>query len=495
MNWPIIKGSYKVINPKGDIAINTRASFNLKDNPLFESQKRICIIGSCVTENIGIDRMIKNIITNGNIRSLIICGQESKGHDVGNALMNLIKYGVKDGRIIDATGHDPVLRVPIEYINRFRGQIKHILVIDSSDPQEILLTINNIPKEPSLENYVLPIQKNNFDFSNVIFADKCKYKIRLEDAYFKIYLKKNYIITEYHGKEIKKIAGKSAEEICSKILELGLVNELSHAMYLGRELKKAELCLKYSQNYYEDMPDIRKREMKPVLINADNLKDAWLKALKQVYLYGKEYFVGKYNAKTYDLPIMIHTKAIPVMHKSAPRYDSRENYVKEFLYGSEKENEFIYTYYSRLRHYTTTPAISKVKNIFNEKISGELIQFDQIKAAIDLLKKDKTLRRVVISTWMPYKDLSLERSPHAPCLVLIQPRIVDNKLDFYVVFKSQDLYSAFPSNAYALTKLQEYMAKEIGISTGNYTHFTVSMHIYDSVIDSVEELLIKEELI
>ena len=96
---------------------------------------------------------------------------------------------------------------------------------------------------------------------------------------------------------------------------------------------------------------------------------------------------------------------------------------------------------------------------------------------------------------MPYKDLSLERSPHAPCLVTIQPRVVDDRLDFFVTFKSQDLYSAFPSNTYALTKLQEYMAKELGLSTGRYTHLTVSMHIYDSVIDSVEELLMREGVI
>ena len=84
-----------IINREGDVAVVTRASFNLQDADEFGDCRRICIIGSCVTENAGIDRMIKNIVTNGHIRHLIICGEESRGHNVGDALLKLIKNGVK----------------------------------------------------------------------------------------------------------------------------------------------------------------------------------------------------------------------------------------------------------------------------------------------------------------------------------------------------------------------------------------------------------------
>ena len=109
-------------------------------------------------------------------------------------------------------------------------------------------------------------------------------------------------------------------------------------MYLGRELKKAEICLKYSKDYVEDISEERTRDLRPVLIEGKDLRDVWIKALAQVYLYGKEYYVGKYNAKTYDLPIIIHTIGKPVMHELAPRYESRDKYVKEFMYGSEKDD-------------------------------------------------------------------------------------------------------------------------------------------------------------
>ncbi|MCI4435798.1 MAG: dihydropteroate synthase-like protein [Ignisphaera sp.] len=60
------------------------------------------------------------------------------------------------------------------------------------------------------------------------------------------------------------IRGKSAKAIQHKILELGLVSELSHAFYLGRELMKAEIALQLGKNYVQEMPLFRKpKPIKP----------------------------------------------------------------------------------------------------------------------------------------------------------------------------------------------------------------------------------------
>src|SRR4030042_4043965 len=52
--------------------------------------------GTLQTENIGIEKIICNIVSNPNIRSLIVCGQESPGHLVGNALFALANNGLDD---------------------------------------------------------------------------------------------------------------------------------------------------------------------------------------------------------------------------------------------------------------------------------------------------------------------------------------------------------------------------------------------------------------
>lgn len=61
----------------------------------------------------------------------------------------------------------------------------------------------------------------------------------------------------HHGKIVAKhndnsIAGETAKEILDTIIRLGLVSRPDHAGYLGRELMKAELALKFKRSYSQD---------------------------------------------------------------------------------------------------------------------------------------------------------------------------------------------------------------------------------------------------
>jgi dihydropteroate synthase-like protein len=48
------------------------------------------------------------------------------------------------------------------------------------------------------------------------------------------------------------VAGESAREVMDTLLELELVSRLDHAAYLGRELEKAELALRFNRSYAQD---------------------------------------------------------------------------------------------------------------------------------------------------------------------------------------------------------------------------------------------------
>jgi dihydropteroate synthase-like protein len=52
--------------------------------------------------------------------------------------------------------------------------------------------------------------------------------------------------------EKTSVAGKNAREVMDTLLELKLVSRLDHAAYLGRELEKAELALKFNRSYAQD---------------------------------------------------------------------------------------------------------------------------------------------------------------------------------------------------------------------------------------------------
>jgi len=54
------------------------------------------------------------------------------------------------------------------------------------------------------------------------------------------------------GKRIDEIVGKSAEEICEKMIKDFRINDQFHAFYLGMELKKAEIALKNGWKYIQD---------------------------------------------------------------------------------------------------------------------------------------------------------------------------------------------------------------------------------------------------
>jgi tetrahydromethanopterin S-methyltransferase subunit A len=83
------------------------------------------ISGTLQTPNIGIEKIICNIVANPNIRYLILGGAESEGHKTGDAIKALFRNGVDEKKcIIGTTGLTAVLyNIPAEFITRFREQL------------------------------------------------------------------------------------------------------------------------------------------------------------------------------------------------------------------------------------------------------------------------------------------------------------------------------------------------------------------------------------
>jgi tetrahydromethanopterin S-methyltransferase subunit A len=83
------------------------------------------ISGTLQTANIGIEKIVCNIVANPNIRYLILGGPESEGHKTGDAIRALFRNGVDEKkRIIGTSGLSAYLyNVPMEFITRFREQL------------------------------------------------------------------------------------------------------------------------------------------------------------------------------------------------------------------------------------------------------------------------------------------------------------------------------------------------------------------------------------
>jgi tetrahydromethanopterin S-methyltransferase subunit A len=81
--------------------------------------------GMLQTENVGLEKVICNIVANPNIRYIVLCGRESSGHLPGESLLALKQNGVDEkNRIIGSSAPTPNLsNIPLEVIDRFRKQI------------------------------------------------------------------------------------------------------------------------------------------------------------------------------------------------------------------------------------------------------------------------------------------------------------------------------------------------------------------------------------
>ena len=115
------------------------------------------LIGPCKTENLGVEKVVANTISNSNIRFLLLCGVESKGHLPGDALLALHKNGIDEqGRILGSHGAIPFIQnLPPEAISRFQDQVELIDRIGLEDEGQIELLIREYsskawqyPEEP-----------------------------------------------------------------------------------------------------------------------------------------------------------------------------------------------------------------------------------------------------------------------------------------------------------------------------------------------------------
>ena len=105
----------------------------------YTPKKNVAIFGSLKTENIGIEKIVANVISNPNIRYLIVCGDEIRGHRSGASLIALNKNGINNQhRIIDAPGAIPYIEnLNEDAIERFRKQIEIIDLIGLKEKNKI----------------------------------------------------------------------------------------------------------------------------------------------------------------------------------------------------------------------------------------------------------------------------------------------------------------------------------------------------------------------
>jgi thymidylate synthase len=387
VGWPVFfRDSLKVGNPESSVGICTL--WTRKEevfSSVLDSSYAVC--GNLYTVQ-GINAMIKNILANTRIRSVIICGNDLM--KTGDALMDFVHSGIDCNRKI----------------------ANHSGFIDS-----------------------------NIDMGLVELV------------------RKNVEVVDMRGREAdvpekaKELGSKSSEPFAEPVIVSGEPSDYA-------PLESEEVAFR---------------------ISGKNIADAWLKILDVVMKFGevKQSEYGIRQKEIVDLVAVIEgdDKGIaPWLNISAA---DLENYYKTF-FGSGAEKGIEYTYGERLFSY----ALDNVP----DKFLGEMrATTNQVKSIVEKLRKDPHTRRAVAFV-LRDKDLG-SKSP--PCLTQITWNVKNGRLLQTAVFRSNDMFGAWPLNAFALRKLQNTVASELGLPAGQMVTIANSAHVYENVWDAAADVVRK----
>lgn len=256
--WPPLSGAYIVLRFNAPVAVCTLADDRLAQDLAAAAGQAISIVGTLKTENLGIERMIRNILANPQIRFLILCGPDSQqaiGHLPGQSLVALGHSGVDaEMRIVGAKGKRPRLRnLTPEAVDHFRNTVEIVDRIGERAPGAILQAVreaadrNPGPAEPFAVDPLLDAIPGRLPDRMV--SDPAGYFVLYPDR------RRHLLSLEHYrtdGVLDALIEGSQAAELYTIAIDRGLLSRLDHAAYLGCELARAEGALSTGEEYIQD---------------------------------------------------------------------------------------------------------------------------------------------------------------------------------------------------------------------------------------------------
>jgi len=216
-------------------------------------------------------------------------------------------------------------------------------------------------------------------------------------------------------------------------------------------------------------------------IKAQNLPDAWFQSLysivdteensnkfKNSYLYTIQQ--GSYaGQRRLEFPEVIIEITNPLDEPLLPYFPEGMNlppvasmeyvydYFTNYLMNSYAPPNTEYTYGSRI----------------NMPIRKDVNQLDLL---VSRLQDHPRSNQLVLQIAAP-EDIQLTE---APCLRAIQFKVVDNRLNFHIVMRSNHLWNGFPVNLASIALLMKYILLYTpDLRSGKFIYFCSGLHLYE----------------
>ena len=255
--WPPYPGNFRMLDAGADVAVCVLTSEHLIARIVEASPRRVAIVGAVYTENLGLERIVSNVLANPNITTLLLCGADSQqriGHLPGQSLLSLIANGLDDrGRIIGALGRRPVIKnLERGLVEHFRSAVSIVDHIGEEDVNKILGPIATLPVASARRDRPgthLEMPRIRARTAERLILDPAGYFVVLPDRVSGAIILEHY---DNDGMRAHVLEGTRAEDMFTTVVEHGLVSRLDHAAYLGKELALAERALVTGEAYVQD---------------------------------------------------------------------------------------------------------------------------------------------------------------------------------------------------------------------------------------------------
>jgi thymidylate synthase len=260
------------------------------------------------------------------------------------------------------------------------------------------------------------------------------------------------------------------------------------------------------------------------MIEARDLPDLWFQAVHDILEKGRRFTIdrGSYAGQTrleYDFFMgrVRHPSTQPLLPDIPPGCGlpnpvetdyvyggpGRDRSYVEYLMSPRKEKGESYTYGERL----TRAPLTELQREWWVSGSHELVDIreadgrvvfqeqgqiyiNQIEWIIQTYKKHGYRNNQMVLQVAQPSDIALK---DPPCLRHIDTRIQDNRLYFFVYFRSWDLWGGLPANLAGIQILKEYMAAEIGVADGEMIVESKGLHLYGYAEDLARLRCLKDK--
>lgn len=222
-SWPYVPGTYFVMDRDAPVAVTTLGSVKFSEELSKVEMQGVSIIGKVETENVGLEKIIRNIVSNPAIRYLLMVGDEPPRHLTGESLQCIFQNGIDavSKKIIGSTGMRPVLpTITEDELARFKNQIELVDMIGCKDVAAIKGKVHELQQRaPGV------FQGSDIDVSGElaevpvvreVYHDP--QKIKLDKAgYFVVNIAGDEILCEHYNYKdtlIRNIRGGKRQETC-----------------------------------------------------------------------------------------------------------------------------------------------------------------------------------------------------------------------------------------------------------------------------------------